>query len=72
MTFTAAQLIAHLVGDYCLQSDWMAAQKTKDWRPALAHALTYTLPFLCLSTSWKALLFIAGTHFMRQHPTRPV
>lgn len=63
-TFVFVQLIAHLFGDYFLQSDWMAAEKTKKSLAALAHALTYTLPFLLLAHSWQALVFIAGTHFV--------
>jgi hypothetical protein len=61
---TADQLVAHAVGDYVLQSDWMANQKTKDSIPAMVHAIFYTLPFLLLSRSWKALLFILITHFI--------
>lgn len=61
---TADQIIAHMVGDYLLQSDWMALEKTKKTSAALAHVATYVLPFLALTTSWKALLVIAGTHFV--------
>ncbi len=61
--FSANQLIAHAVGDYVFQSDWMASTKTKSSFPALCHVVTYTLPFLLLTTEWPALLFIAGTHF---------
>lgn len=61
---TADQLVCHGVGDYILQSDWMATTKTKKSIAALAHVVTYTLPFLMLTQSWKALLFIAGTHFV--------
>lgn len=57
-------IIAHLVGDYLLQSDWMALEKTKKNTAALAHVLTYTLPFVVLTTSWKALGFILATHFI--------
>jgi hypothetical protein len=56
-------IVAHLVGDYLLQSDWMAQQKTASSWPAAAHALTYGLPF-ALFVSWPALLFIVGTHFV--------
>lgn len=62
--FTADMLVAHLVGDYLFQSDWMAQVKVKQSWPAFWHAVTYTLPFLFLTTSWKALLFIAATHFL--------
>ena len=64
MLISADQLVAHLVGDYVFQSDWMASEKTKKSVAALAHVVTYTLPFLFLTTSWKALLFVAGTHFL--------
>lgn len=57
-------IILHLIGDYVLQSDWMASEKTKRNVPALVHAVTYSLPFLLLTTSWKAILFIAVTHFV--------
>lgn len=42
-------LLAHLVGDYLLQSDWMANEKTKRRWPAWAHAITYGLPFLLVT-----------------------
>jgi len=61
---TADQLIAHAVGDYVVQSDWMANTKTKKSIAALAHVLTYTLPFLFLTRSPAALAIIAGTHFI--------
>jgi hypothetical protein len=55
-------LLAHLVGDYVLQSHWMATEKTKRWWPAWAHALTYGLPFLLVTQSPAALAVIVGTH----------
>lgn len=61
---TADQLIAHAVGDYILQSDWMAAEKTKRSTAAAVHALAYTLPFLLLTRSPAALAVIAITHFV--------
>jgi hypothetical protein len=61
---TADQLVAHAIGDYVLQSDWMANQKTKDSIPAMVHAIFYTLPFLFFTQSLLALAFILGTHFI--------
>lgn len=60
-------LLAHLVGDYLLQSDWMANQKTKHWWPAWAHALTYGLPFLLVTRSPAALGVIVITHAVIDH-----
>lgn len=64
MFITADQLICHAVGDYILQSDWMANDKTKRWLPCAAHAITYGLPFLFLKPSWTAMAVIIGTHYM--------
>jgi hypothetical protein len=61
---TADQLVAHAVGDYILQSDWMAQTKTKQSLAAAVHAITYTLPFLFITRSPAALAFICGTHFV--------
>lgn len=61
---TADQLVAHAIGDYVLQSDWMANEKTKRHLAAAVHAATYALPFLFLTTSPAALAVIAGTHFV--------
>lgn len=58
------QLILHLIGDYVLQSDWMAQNKRKSSIAAGAHAVTYSLPFLLLQPSWMAFAVILGTHFL--------
>lgn len=62
--FTADQLVAHAVGDYILQSHWMATEKTKNSVAAAIHAVTYTLPFLLITQSPAALALICGTHFL--------
>lgn len=59
---TADQLLAHAVGDYLLQSDWMAAEKTSRLSVALAHALTYSMPFLAMTPSLAAWCVIVATH----------
>lgn len=58
------QLLLHLLGDYILQSDWMANGKTYRSLPCLIHATIYTLPFLLLRPSAAALLTIWITHFL--------
>lgn len=71
MIFTAGQIVAHLVGDYALQSDWMAAKKTeRSWQgrgAAFVHAVLYTLPFVLITRNWRALVFILVTHFVIDH-----
>jgi hypothetical protein len=60
-------ILAHLVGDYLIQSDWMANEKTKRWWPAIAHGLTYTIPYALVTQSPLALAVIAGTHIIIDH-----
>ena len=55
-------LLAHLAGDYVLQSHWMAQAKTSRWWPALVHAGVYTACYLPVTQSPLALLMIGGTH----------
>lgn len=61
---TADQLLAHAVGDYVLQSDWIAMNKTRSTVAALAHAVLYSLPFVVLSPTFRGLLIIALSHFV--------
>lgn len=62
--FTADQFVAHAIGDYILQSHWMATEKTKNSIAAAIHAVTYTLPFLLLTQVPATLAVICGTHFL--------
>ena len=59
--------LAHMVGDYVIQSHWMAVEKTKRWWPAIAHGVTYGLPFLLITQSALALAIIVGTHILIDH-----
>lgn len=67
----AELILVHFVGDYLIQSDWMANEKTKPghagWIPAIAHALTYGLPFLFVTRSVPALAVIVSTHAVIDH-----
>lgn len=55
-------VLAHLVGDYLIQSHWMATQKTSRMWPAIVHGVTYTLPYVFVTQSLTALAIIASTH----------
>lgn len=58
-----SELLSHAFGDYVIQSDWMATEKTRRHGPAAAHALTYAACFLPVTRDWRALAVIGGTHF---------
>lgn len=55
-------LLAHLVGDYILQTHYMATQKVNRWWPAIVHGLTYTIPYVFVTQDPLALFIIASTH----------
>lgn len=60
----AEVLVAHLVGDYILQSHWMAVNKVNRWWPAVVHGVFYTLPFLFVTQAPLALAIICLTHIV--------
>lgn len=63
MIFTADQIVAHLIGDYILQSHWMATEKVKQSVAAAVHATCYTLPFLFITQNPGAICIILVSHF---------
>jgi preprotein translocase subunit SecY len=63
-------LLGHLIGDYLLQNNWMALNKSKHkglgWFTCFVHCLLYTFA-VCLTTwnftiLWIALVFLS--HFL--------
>jgi Protein of unknown function (DUF3307) len=57
-------ILAHIVGDYFIQSDWMATEKTSKWLPAIVHGITYTVPYLFVTQNPWPLLIICLTHIV--------
>jgi hypothetical protein len=54
--------LAHLTGDYLLQSHWMANEKVGGLKPALVHGTIYGLCHLPVTRNPAKLLVIGGTH----------
>ncbi len=52
----------HFVGDFLLQSDWMAVQKSKRWDALALHVGIYAICFAWWGPWFVALTFI--THFV--------
>ena len=65
------QLIAHMIGDYVIQSDWMANNKTKPGLFGLSvafyHAATYTIPFIFIIQNPISLAIIMVSHGLIDH-----
>lgn len=46
-------LFCHLLGDYVLQTGYIAETKGQNWWHLVVHCLLYIIPFyLCRSVSW--------------------
>lgn len=63
MFITADQILCHLIGDYILQSQWMANNKTKNNIAAAIHSVFYTIPFVFITYEPIALVLIAILHY---------
>nr|WP_275983757.1 DUF3307 domain-containing protein [Paenibacillus hamazuiensis] len=42
-------MLAHLIGDFLLQNEWMAFNKQKRWLPLLVHSAVYTIAIAAAS-----------------------
>lgn len=67
-------ILCHFLGDYFIQTEWMAREKTKYWSPAIWHGVTYGVPFVIaamIMSSWSlsllALAVIIVTHIVIDH-----
>ena len=59
------QLICHLIGDYTLQTSWMAREKSRQSFAAVTHAAVYTAVFVTVfRPPWTAVCVIGLTHFV--------
>ena len=58
-------IYAHLIGDFLLQTDWMAQGKKQNSWICLVHVITYMVPFLLTDLVWWQLLCIAVQHFLQ-------
>jgi len=56
-------IFAHLIGDFIIQTDWMAFNKKKNSLACAIHVVVYMIPFLLCGLQWWQLLLIAVQHF---------
>ena len=55
-------VFCHLIGDYVLQSDFLATTKGENWYHLIVHCVLYSLPFyLVFGLTWQ-LAFIFAMH----------
>lgn len=54
----------HYLGDYVLQTDYIAKGKNTDDYLLFVHCVLYTLPFVFVFDEWYYLLIIFVTHII--------
>lgn len=54
-------VFCHLIGDYVLQSDFIATTKGTNWYHLFVHSALYLVPFyICFGLVWQiAVIFVA-------------
>ena len=62
-------IVGHLVGDFILQTRWMAAKKATEWPPLIAHSAVYTAVLFLFAQmagglSFQAAAVIFGSHLL--------
>lgn len=63
-------LVAHFLGDFVMQTDWMAVNKSKRWDALFGHVCVYSLFFI--PWGWKFVLLTFVTHFVTDAVTSRV
>lgn len=58
-------VLAHLIGDFILQNDWMAKGKKENSLICLIHIITYLIPFVFTDIIWWGIVLIGVEHFIQ-------
>ena len=56
-------LVCHLIGDYVLQTDFIAKTKGENLYHLIVHCVLYTVPFIFVGFDTCPLCCIFATHF---------
>ncbi|UCD20109.1 MAG: DUF3307 domain-containing protein [candidate division WOR-3 bacterium] len=62
MTVFESMLVAHLLGDWLLQTEWQAVNKKDNWHALVTHVLIYHVVLYAVLAArygfWNSLVFI--------------
>ena len=54
-------VFCHLIGDYVLQSDFIARTKGENWYHLFVHCVLYCFPFyMCFGIDWRLLIILVA------------
>lgn len=59
MSLIIAIIVGHWVGDFLLQSDWMALNKSKNWLALFSHTIVYTIAMVVSMGVWLQFYYDA-------------
>jgi len=58
-------VLAHFIGDFLLQNDWMAVGKKRSNFICTVHIFFYMIPFLLVDLNWIQFILIAVQHWIQ-------
>lgn len=61
--------LAHLIGDFVIQTEWMASNKKSSSFVAFIHVLAYLAPYVFTGMLWWQVALIGVTHFAQDRST---
>ena len=67
--FNLNWVMAHLIGDYIFQNDWMAINKKKSNMVCLIHIITYMIPFAFTEITPLQFILIGAQHYIQDRTT---
>jgi hypothetical protein len=59
--------LAHLIGDFLLQTEWMATNKKDKFIAIFVHVLVYLVPFVFTDLAWWQIVVIGLLHGAQDH-----
>lgn len=62
-------VLAHFIGDFLLQNDWMAVNKKKSNLACLFHVILYMFPFCFVDITSFQFILIAVQHYFQDRTT---
>ena len=63
LAITFKLIVCHLIGDYVLQTDFIAKTKGENLYHLIVHCVLYIVPFIFVGVDTVLLGFIFATHF---------
>lgn len=67
--FNISYILAHFIGDFLLQNDWMAVGKKKNSFICTVHVTLYILPFFLTELSLLQISLIYIQHWIQDRTT---